>query len=188
MTMNTPARLSIGDPAPDFAGLPGVDGRPHALADYAGAKGLVVIFSCNHCPYVQAYEDRLIALQAATAAAGIRFVAINANDATGYPDDDFDHMVIRAREKKFNFDYVRDESQEVARAYGAAHTPQVFVFDGGRALFYTGKIDDNWREPEKVTRQYLREALEALIAGRALSEPVTPAIGCTIKWKSAAAR
>lgn len=173
--------LTIGEAAPDFR-LPGVDGRDHGLADFADKAVLLVVFSCNHCPYVQAYEDRLIALQRECGARGAQIVAINSNDDTSHPDDGFEHMVRRAREKSFNFPYLRDASQDVARAYGATHTPQLFVFDQERRLRYTGKIDDNWQHPEAVTRRYLRDAVEALLSGGEPAEPVTQAIGCTIKW------
>lgn len=175
--------MKIGDPAPAFS-LPGTDGRMHSLEDLSDKPVLVVVFSCNHCPYVQAYEDRLVAIQRDYAASGVQLVAINSNDDVNYPEDGFEQMVERARAKGFNFPYLRDASQAVARAYGATHTPQLFVFDRERTLRYTGKIDDNWQNPRAVTRRYLREALDALLAGRAPAEAQTHAIGCTIKWKS----
>ncbi len=173
--------LKIGEVAPDFS-LRGVDGREHGLADFADKPVVLVVFSCNHCPYVQAYEDRLIAIQRDYAARGVQVVAINSNDDGTYPEDGLDHMVKRAREKAFNFPYLRDATQAVARAYGATHTPQLFVFDHERRLRYTGKIDDNWQRPEAVTRQYLRDAVEALLCRQEPAEPITQAIGCTIKW------
>jgi len=176
-------KMKTGAAAPDFRNLPGTDGKKHSLADFSADTALVIFFSCNHCPYVQAYEDRIMALQAEFAGKGVRFIAINANDADAYPDDAFDRMVARARERKFNFLYLRDDTQEVARAYGATHTPHLFVFDHDRKLRYTGRIDDNWQEPSKVTRRYLHEALSALTQGRMPPEAETFAIGCTIKWK-----
>ena len=176
--------LHLGDLAPAFA-LPGVDGRTHRLDDFTEHEVLVIIFSCNHCPYVQAYEDRLIAVQRDYAARGVQVIAINPNDDAGYPEDGFGKMVERAKGKHFNFPYLRDASQEVAKAYGATHTPQLFVFDRGRRLAYTGKIDDNWQRPEAVRRHYLRDTLDALLRGSAPSEPATHAIGCTIKWAGA---
>ena len=167
--------------APDF-NLPGVDGKNHSLSELADKKAVIVIFSCNHCPYVQAYEDRIIAIQK-DYARDVRIVAINANDAHTYPDDNFENMVKRATEKKFNFLYLRDDSQEIAKAYGATHTPQFYLFDEKRKLRYTGKIDDNWQEPGKVKRKFLREALDAVLAGKPVPEPETFAIGCTIKWR-----
>lgn len=175
--------MKIGDPAPAFS-LPGTDGRIYSLGQFSDKPVLVVVFSCNHCPYVQAYEERLVAIQQDYAARGVQLVAINSNDDVNYPEDGFDRMVERARAKGFNFPYLRDASQAVAKAYGATHTPQLFVFDRERKLRYTGKIDDNWQNPRAVTRHYLREALDALLAGRAPTEAQTHAIGCTIKWKS----
>ncbi len=174
--------LQIGDPAPAFS-LPGTDGRTHALDGLSDKPVLVVVFSCNHCPYVQAYEDRLVAIQRDYAQRGVQLIAINSNDDVNYPEDSFEQMVTRAGAKGFNFLYLRDASQAVARAYGATHTPHLFVFDRARALRYTGKIDDNWQDPKAVTRRYLRDVLDALLAGRAPAEAQTHAIGCTIKWK-----
>jgi peroxiredoxin len=167
--------------APDFS-LKGTDGKTYSLAGFKDAKALVVVFSCNHCPYVKAYEGRMIALQKDYAAKGVRFVAINSNDDTGYPDDSFENMVKRAKERGFNFPYLRDDTQQVARAYGATHTPHLFVFGPDRRLAYTGKIDDNWENPSAVKQQYLRDALDAIVAGKAPPKPETFAIGCTIKW------
>ncbi len=174
--------LQIGDPAPAFS-LPGTDGRTYSLDGLADKPVLVVVFSCNHCPYVQAYEDRLIAIQRDYVGRGVQVVAINANDDANYPEDSFEQMMARANAKGFNFVYLRDTSQDVARAYGATHTPQLFVFDRARTLRYTGKIDDNWQNPKSVTRRYLRDTLDALLSDRTPAEAQTHAIGCTIKWK-----
>lgn len=173
--------LRIGDRAPDF-NLPGVDGNTHSLADFDDKDVLVVIFSCNHCPYVQAYEDRIISLQDEFKDRGVVFVAINSNDDKNYPDDSFENMIKRAKHKRFNFHYLRDQSQGAARSYRATHTPQIFVFDSARILRYTGKIDDNWKEPGKVRERYLRDAIVALVEGNNIKNPETHAIGCTIKW------
>ena len=176
--------LHVGDLAPAFA-LRGVDGRSYGPDDFAGTEALVIVFSCNHCPYVQAYEDRLIGVQRDYANRGVQVIAINSNDEAGYPEDGFGKMVERAKAKRFNFPYLRDASQEVAKAYGATHTPHLFVFDRNRRLAYTGKIDDNWQRPEAVKRHYLRETLDALLRGAIPPEPATHAIGCTIKWAGA---
>ena len=173
--------LKLGDRAPDFE-LPGVDGRTYSFQDFKDQRALVVIFSCNHCPYVQAYEDRIVAIQQDYVDRGVQFVAINSNDDRNYPEDSFEEMVKRAKTKRFTFPYLRDMSQAVARAFGATHTPQLFVFDQDRKLRYTGKIDDNWQEPNAVKRQYLREALDAILKGSEPVEARTHAIGCTIKW------
>lgn len=174
--------LKIGDPAPAFS-LPGTDGRTYSLDGLADKPVLVVVFSCNHCPYVQAYEDRLIAIQRDYVGRGVQVVAINSNDDANYPEDSFEQMMARAQAKGFNFVYLRDASQDVARAYSATHTPQLFVFDRARTLCYTGKIDDNWQNPKAVTRRYLRDTLDALLSNRTPADAQTHAIGCTIKWK-----
>ena len=174
--------MKLSEKAIDFS-LKGTDGRTYGLGDFKGAKALVLIFSCNHCPYVVAYEDRMIRIQADYKAKGAQFVAINANDASSHPGDSFENMVQRAKERAFNFPYLRDESQATAKAYGATHTPHLFVFDGDRALAYTGKIDDNWQEPQAVSKHFLRDALDDLVAGKPPRLAETHAIGCTIKWK-----
>lgn len=173
-----------GAKMPSFGPLKGVDGKTYTNRDFDSKSVMVVFFSCNHCPYVQAYEDRIMELQKEFAGKGVQFVAINANDAVGYPDDSFENMVKRAQERNFNFLYLRDEDQTVAKAFGATHTPHLFVFDSARTLAYTGRIDDNWKEPQSVTRRYLKEALDALVAGKRPAEAETFAIGCTIKWKN----
>jgi peroxiredoxin len=175
--------LSIGSKIPSFS-LPGVDGKEYSLDSFADKKALVVIFSCNHCPYVQAYEDRMVAIQRDYQDKGISLVAINSNETKNYPTDSFEHMVTRAKEKNFNFPYLRDETQEIADAFGADRTPHLFVFNQNRELAYIGAIDDNWKEPNQVKKQYLRDALDALLEGREIAEPETYAIGCTIKWES----
>ncbi len=175
-------KLNIGDLAPEFS-LPGVDGKTYSLESFAEKQVLVVVFSCNHCPYVKAYEDRMIKLQADYADKGVALVAICSNDAAKYPLDSFDNMVKRAREKGYNFPYLRDETQEIARAYGAGFTPEFFVFDRERRLAYHGRMDDNVDDPENVTRHYLREAIDALLAGRPVEQAEVFPVGCTIKWK-----
>ena len=176
------AKLKIGDKAIPFA-LPGVDDREHALADYADKEVLVVVFSCNHCPYVLAWEDRMIQIQADYASRSVQFIAIGANDAQKYPADSFPSMKEHARQKGFNFPYLRDETQEVARFYGAERTPEFFVFDNRGVLRYHGALDDNYDDPNGVNSRYLRDALEAVLAGDALAVVETPPVGCTIKWK-----
>ncbi len=172
--------LKIGSPAPGF-NLPGVDGKTYSLHSMEDKQALVVIFSCNHCPYVQAYEGRIKKIQEDYK--GVVIVAINSNEDVNYPDDSFENMKKRAAEQKFNFLYLRDEDQSVARAYDATHTPEIFLFDKERKLVFHGKIDDNWQEPNKVQNHYLRNALDELLAGKEISVPETFTIGCTIKWK-----
>lgn len=175
-------KLKIGSKAPDF-NLLGVDNKFYSLDSFADKKILIVIFSCNHCPYVQAYEQRIISIQKEFSEKGVQIVAINSNEDKNYPEDSFDEMIKRSSEKQFNFPYLRDETQEVAKAYGATHTPEIFLFDQERKLRYHGKIDDNWKEPEKVKYQYLRKAIEEVLEGKEVSIPETFSIGCTIKWK-----
>lgn len=179
MSTNT---LSIGSKAPEF-NLKGVDGKHYSLDSFAGKEALIIIFSCNHCPYVQAYEDRIIKIQEDYAGKGVAVIAINPNDDKGYPEDSFENMKRRAEEKGFNFPYLRDEDQSVAKAFDATHTPEIFLFDKERKLVFHGKIDDNWQEPDKVVNHYLRNALDELLAGKEISVPETFTIGCTIKWR-----
>lgn len=176
------SNLQIGDKAIDFT-LTGIDDNQHKLSDYAGSGALALIFTCNHCPYVLAWEDRLIQLQADFADRGVRFVAICANDSEKYPTDSFPAMKEHAAEKGFNFPYLHDETQEVARAYGAERTPEIFLFDQNGALRYHGAPDDNYDDPSAVAAHYLRDALEAVLAGNAPETATTPPVGCTIKWK-----
>jgi hypothetical protein len=140
------------------------------------------MFSCNHCLYVQAYEDRLVTLLRDYADRGVQLVAINSNDDVAYPEDSHQKMTARAQAKGFNFPYPRDASQHVADAYGATHTPQLCVFDRTCRLAYTGKIDDNWQNPHAVSRHFLRGTLDALLRGEGPAVATTHAIGCTIKW------
>ncbi len=176
------SKLKIGDKTIPFA-LPGVDGQEHALADYIDQEVVVVFFSCNHCPYVRAWEDRIVQLQADYAAKGVQLIAISSNDVEKYPADSFSKMKERAQEKGFNFPYLYDETQEVARYYDAERTPEFFVFDSARVLRYHGKMDDNYEDPTAITQQYLRDALDAVLAGKDPEVPQTPPVGCTIKWK-----
>lgn len=177
------ANLKIGDKALAFS-LPSVDGTTVALGDYSDKAALAVVFHCNHCPYAQAWEGRLIEIQADYADRGVQLVAINANDASRYPDDSFDAMKERAAEYGYNFPYLHDESQAVASAYGAERTPEVFLFDGGGTLVYHGAPDDNYEEPHEVKVTYLRDALDAVLAGQPVPIAETKPVGCSVKWKS----
>ncbi len=176
-------KLSIGSRAPAFEQLPGVNGKKYSMRDFDEKSVLVVAFSCNHCPYVQAYEDRMIAFQRDYGAKKVQLVCINSNETVNYPEDNFDEMVKRSENKGFNFHYLRDEDQSVATAYGATHTPEFFVFDKERKLRYHGKMDDNYHDPKAVKVDYLRSAVDAILAGKEVTEPETYSIGCTIKWK-----
>jgi peroxiredoxin len=174
--------LALGSRAPDFD-LPGVDGKKHSLASFGGKPVLVVMFTCNHCPYVKDYEGRMVSIQRDYASKGVQLVAINSNDEKAYPEDSFPEMVKRAKAKGFNFPYLRDETQKTVEAYGGVCTPHVFAFDGGRTLRYRGRIDDS-RDPSKVTSSDLRNALDDLLADRPVRVPDTRPFGCSIKWYS----
>jgi peroxiredoxin len=187
--------LPLGSPAPDFS-LPGVDGRSHRLADYAQAKVLAVIFTCNHCPTAQAYEERIKQLVTDYQARGVAIVAINPNhpeavraDELGYTDldDTLESMKIRAAQRHFNFAYLDDGPTEaVSKKFGPVATPHVFVFDAARVLRYQGRIDDNEREDLVRTRD-TRRALDALLEGRAPEPAATKVFGCSTKWDYKAA-
>ena len=174
--------MSVIETAPAFD-LPGVDGRNHSLEEYREAPVLVLVQSCNHCPYVLAWEGRLNALQREYADRGVRIVAISSNDTEAYPADSFENMVAHAGEAGYEIDYLYDESQDVARALGAERTPEAYVFDADRRLVYHGAVDDN-REEDQVTAHYLRDAIEAALAGETPPVTDTPAVGCTVKWRS----
>jgi peroxiredoxin len=174
--------LQINQKAPDFD-LPGVDGRRYNLDSFKNSKILIVVFSCNHCPYVVGSEDRMNKLFADYSPKGVAMMAVNSNETEGHPTDSLDHMVQRAKEKNFRFAYVRDDSQQVALAYGALRTPHFYVFDADRKLRYTGRMDDNPRNPGKETTRELRDALDDLLAGRNPRVAVTNPIGCNVKWK-----
>jgi peroxiredoxin len=174
--------LPLGARAPDFD-LPGVDGKRYSLATFQGKPALVVIFSCNHCPYVKDYEDRMISIQSEYLGRGVQLIAINANDEKAYSEDSFPDMVKRAKQKGFNFPYLRDESQEVVEAYGGVCTPHVFAFDGNRVLRYRGRIDDS-RDSSKVSSPDLRNALDDILQGKEVRVPDTRPFGCSIKWSS----
>ena len=179
MATNT---LKIGSPAPDF-NLHGIDGKNYSLNSFKDKKAVIIIFSCNHCPYVQAYEGRIKQIKAEYEDRGVAVVAINSNEDADYPEDSFENMKQRAKEQKFNFPYLRDEDQSVAHDFDATHTPEIFLFDEKRKLAFHGKIDDNWQEPNKVQNHYLKNALDELLAAKEISVPETFTIGCTIKWK-----
>ncbi|CAN5885385.1 thioredoxin family protein [soil metagenome] len=176
------ANLNIGDKAIALE-LPGVDGETRNLSDYKDKSAIAVVFTCNHCPYARAWEDRIVSIQNDYGSSGLQILAINANDANKYPDDGFPQMQQRAEEKGFNFPYLHDESQEVATAYGAERTPEVFLFDKERKLAYHGAVDDSYDEPAAVREHYLREAIETVLSEEQPTTSHTSPVGCTIKWK-----
>ncbi|PJF23543.1 MAG: thioredoxin family protein [Phototrophicales bacterium] len=174
--------LSVGTQLINFE-LPSTNGMVCGPADYADKDVLVVVFTCNHCPYVLAWEDRLIQAQKDYAEKGVQFLLICANDAEKYPADSFEEMQKRAQEKAYPFPYLHDESQEIARAYGATRTPEIFVFDHNRVLRYHGTVDDNYEDPAAVQQHYMRAAIEALLSGQEPPVAATDPVGCSIKWK-----
>lgn len=172
--------LNLGSRAPDF-NLLGTDSETYSYESFLEKEAFVIIFSCNHCPYVIAYEDRMIAIQ--NDYPTVQLLVINSNDSSHYPDDSYENMIERAREKKYNFPYLRDEDQSVARNFGATHTPEIFLLDKNKTLVFHGKIDENWQEPKNAKEKYLRNALDEIITGSEITLPETFTIGCTIKWK-----
>lgn len=174
--------LPLGEKAPDF-NLPATDGKNYSLGSFAKAGALVVVFTCNHCPYAKAAWPLLIKLVDEYGDKGVAFVGINPNDENQYSEDSFEGMCEKVSEWGINFPYLRDESQKVARSYQAQCTPDIYVFDGDRKLYYHGRINDNWQEPQKATREELKEALEDLLAGKKPPEIQNPSMGCSIKWK-----
>ncbi len=174
---------SIGSRCPDFA-LPSVDGKLYQLADFKDTNGLVILFICNHCPYVKAIEDRLLALAKHFSKKSVQFVAICSNDPSENPEDAPEALLIRWQEKRYSFPYLVDGTQNAARAFDAVCTPDLFVYDKARKLQYRGRLDDSWRDPGRVKREELKEAIEAVLQGGAINELQNPSMGCSIKWKS----
>nr|WP_293838644.1 thioredoxin family protein [uncultured Arsenicibacter sp.] len=181
----SPKTYGIGDAVSDFR-LKNVDDRQVSLQDYRGQKGVIVVFTSNHCPFAKSYEDRLLSVHQRYAGQGYPVIAIQSNDPAAYEDDSFDNMKARSRERSYPFPYLFDETQQVARLFGVTKTPQVYVLKqtGGQfTLQYTGAIDDNPQDANSVRVRYLEDALASLIAGKAIVNPVTRPIGCAIKWK-----
>ena len=175
----------IGDKVADFK-LKNVDGKMVSLADYKNVKGFVVIFSCNHCPYVKAYEDRMIELHKKFESKGFPVIAINSNDPAAVPEDSYDKMIERAKEKSFPFAYLFDEGQKVYPVFGAVRTPHVYLLSKkGKDMVveYIGAIDDNYKDATAVKEKYLENAIDALLAGKSPEIKETKAVGCSIKVK-----
>jgi len=180
-----PSGYKAGDKAIDFK-LKNIDNKEVSLGDFKEAKGFIVIFTCNHCPFSVAYEDRIVALDKKYAPKGYPIIAINPNDDKAYPDDSFENMKARAKDKKFTFPYLRDDSQEIAKTYGAARTPHVYILNkNGNDLIvkYIGAIDDNAENVNGVKTKYVENALEELLANKEVKVSFTKAIGCGVKWK-----
>lgn len=184
ITVNAQA-YQVGDQAKDFK-LKNVNGKMISLADYDDAKGFIVIFTCNHCPYSVAYQDRIIKIDKKYKAKGFPVIAINPNDPELYPSDSFDNMIKRSKEKDFSFPYLFDETQEIYRAYGATKTPHVFILSNNSGKYtveYIGAIDNNYQDESKVTKHYVEDAVNALLQNKKPTVTATKAIGCGIKTK-----
>lgn len=182
----TPPGYKVGDQADDFK-LKNTDGKMISLADFKDAKGFIVIFTCNHCPYAKAYEQRIMDLDKKYKSQGFPVIAISPNDPTAVPDDSYDNMVKRAKSKNYTFPYLIDETQQVARQFGAMRTPHVFILSKtskGYDVKYIGAIDDNTEDASQVKNHYVEDAVNALLQGKQVPVTETKAIGCTIKWKS----
>ena len=181
MTRAPTTGLSIGESAPSLD-LPDTEGRRYSLPLEEGEEVTVVVFTCNHCPYVLAWQDRMVDVAREYEQRNVRFLAINPNDAERYPADSYEAMQARARDEDWPFPYLHDESQQVARSFGARTTPDVFVLDSELHLRYRGALDGDHSNPTE-NAQWLREALDAVLAGREPDRPETEPVGCSIKWK-----
>jgi len=182
MVLLNSAMVPLGTEAVDFH-LKGVDDREHSLDSFSDSEVLVLIFMCNHCPYVKATIGRLVALAEKFRERGVLFVGINPNDAVNYPEDSFENMKVFAAESGMFFPYLHDETQEVAKAYDAVCTPDIYLYGSERRLLYRGRIDDNWQDESQVTSRDLQSAIETVLEGRPLSDEQHPSMGCSIKWK-----
>ena len=179
--------LALGSKVPAAVAktkMKNVDGKMLSIADAAGKSGTLVVFTCNHCPFAKAWEERIVELGNSYAGKGIGVVLINANDPTMHADDGFDEMQARAKSRAMKIPYVVDDTSAVARAFGASVTPEAFLFDKAGKLAYHGTIDDNRQEPDKVTARYLKDALDAVVAGKKPAVPDTKGLGCGIKFRS----
>lgn len=174
--------VPLGTPASDF-NLSGTDNKAYSLESFKDKKVLVVIFMCNHCPYVKAILRRLINLQNEYAERSVQLVGINVNDANNYPDDSPENMKVLAEKKQFPFPYLFDGTQESAKAYDAVCTPDIYVYGEERTLLYRGRVDDNWQHPDEITRHDLQDAISAILADQPVNDDQISSVGCSIKWK-----
>jgi peroxiredoxin len=172
----------MGAPIINFS-LPATDGKTYSPSDFSGKKVLIIIFMCNHCPYVHAVIDRLIAIQSDYADKGVQLIGINANDSKNYPEDSFEVMKDFVVDRGMNFVYLHDEDQSVAKAYKAQCTPDIYVYNQDRQLVYHGRIDDNWQNESAVKKHELRDAMDAILSDRPVTGKQYPTMGCSIKWK-----
>ena len=182
MSFTNPTGYKVGDKATDFK-LKSVDNKMYSMADYKDAKGFIVVFTCNHCPFAVKYEDRIIDLAKKYKSKGYVLLAINPNDPAAQPEDSFELMQKRAKEKKLTFPYLFDEGQKIYPQYGATKTPHVFLLDKNLVVKYIGAIDDNVEDATQVKEKYLENAIAALEKGEEPTPNTTKAIGCTIKVK-----
>ena len=180
MALTESTMVELGSKAPYF-NLPNTNGK-HVSIDHFKAEVLVVIFTCNHCPYAKAVEDRLIKL-GNNYSGKADFVLINSNDVENYPADSPERMAELSRNKNYPFPYLFDETQEVAREYNAVCTPDIFLYNGERKLEYRGRLDDNWQNPNQVTREELKMAIDLVLSGKSVEFNQIPSMGCNIKWK-----
>ncbi len=177
------AGYGIGDTVADFS-LKNVDGKMVSLSDYQDAKGFLVIFTCNTCPYAVAYEDRIVALDAKYKSKGVPVIAINPNNPSAKPGDSFEKMKVRAQEKGFTFPYLLDQGQKVYPQFGATRTPHVYLLEktpNGNKVRYIGAIDDNYQDATQVEEKFVESAVDAMLSGKEIKVTTTKAIGCTIK-------
>jgi peroxiredoxin len=180
-----PASLALGQPAPlADTKMKNVSGKELSIAEVKGAKGTLVVFTCNHCPWAKAWHSRIVTLGNQSVKRGVGVIAINANDPTAYPEDDFATMQSNAKKTKMGFPYVVDATSDVARAFGATRTPEAFLFDAEGKLVYHGTIDDNAKQPDQVKARYLEDAVNALVNGKEIALAETKALGCGIKFRS----
>ena len=175
-------KLKTGDKAPDFS-LKGIDGKTYSLSNFKDAKALLVIFMCNHCPYVKAKQKTIIGLQNKYKSNGLVVVGINSNESENYPEDNFEGMMKTAKEKSYNFFYLHDEAQEVAKTYGASCTPDPFLFDAKQQLVYHGRFDNALEPGQESTEFDMDEAIQAVLNGKKPKHEFLYSIGCSIKWK-----
>ena len=173
----------LNSPAIDFS-LISIDGKNYSLKNFADKDILVIVFMCNHCPYVKAIINRFVKFQKKFAEKGVQLIGINPNDEISYPEDSYENMKIFAGNHNMNFPYLRDDTQEIAKKYGAVCTPDIFVYNKERKLKYRGRFDDNWQDENKVNSEDLSSAIEMILKGRDVDFRQIPSMGCSIKWKN----
>lgn len=181
MALTSTPQAEFGSACPDFT-LPSVDGRQFSKKDFVGTRAFLVMFICNHCPYVKAIEDRLLTLGRTYNPKDVGIVAICSNDSVRYPDDSAENLLKRWKEKSYPFPYLHDVDQKVAQTFGAVCTPDFFLYDKDMKLAYRGRLDDSWKDPQNVKRQEMKEAIDALVAGQRPSTEQQASMGCSIKW------